>query len=146
VETPDSVKDELEIRNLIARLAHLADNDSDDLEAYLDCFTADGWREARFHVKDGSISVTIDRGWDELRQAATRRRARGLQGPGSQVLHAVNTTTVWIDGDTARTKSYWQTFKNIESKPVVGHVGIYHDTFQRTPQGWKMTSRLATDS
>lgn len=128
--------DEAEIRNAVARLAHLADRDGDDLEAYLALWMEDGtsvhphW-EAQGH--------------EGIRTAVARLRKDGIQGPGADALH-LNTTLVvrFEERDTATAESYWQYWKAASTAPELSLIGHYRDTFVRTAEGWRLQRRIVT--
>jgi ketosteroid isomerase-like protein len=125
-------EDERQVRNLIARLAHLADYG--DLDEYMTLYTDDAvweWTDVR---NEGAAAIRADR---------VARRASGGQGPGTHTRH-VN-TTLWVDvdgSDTATAHSYWLYVHDGDgSEPAVRSLGRYHDTFSRTPTGWKLAHR-----
>ena len=127
------VIDEAEIRNLIARMAHLAD--AGDLNEYLTLFTDDAsWERPGFPAVKGHT---------EILTAAQERRRSGMQGPGTNTRHINTTLRVMVDGsDEARAESYWLFMGQTNtSAPVVTGCGRYVDTFRRTDDGWKMSSR-----
>lgn len=130
--------DELEIRNVIARLAMLADDG--DLNEYASLFAEDGVWEPRT-MASGPVVPPI-RGRANILAAATQRRANGTQGPGTHMYHSILTTAVTLKGDTASAKSYFVYFKNANTSPQIALFAIYNDAFARTPQGWKLTHRL----
>ncbi|HEV8296815.1 MAG TPA: nuclear transport factor 2 family protein [Acidimicrobiales bacterium] len=126
--------DELEIRNLIARLAHLADGG--DLNEYVSLFTED----ASWEMPGGPR-----RGRADILAGATERRTTGTTGPGSATRHVLTTIGVTIDdADTATTDSYWMFYGDTTTAPAVRLMGLYHDTFRRTDEGWKLARREIT--
>ena len=133
--------DELEIRNLIARFAQLADNDSDDLREYLSLITEDGSWESRTSTPPIPASPPR-RGHAEIRAGVIERRKAGIQGPNTNTLHTVTTTVVKVHGDTAEAKSYFIYLQDTESAPRIAHSGAYNDEFRRTPSGWKFSRRV----
>jgi hypothetical protein len=127
------VADEADIRNVIARLAHLADDG--DLEAdYVRLFTDDAvWgRPGEEH-----------KGHEDILAGARERRRIGMQGPGTNT-HHVN-TTLWVSltgPDEAHAESYWFFVRDTTSAaPVLASIGRYVDDFRRTPHGWKLARR-----
>lgn len=135
--------DELAIRNVVARLAHLADAaSSDDLTEYASLFTTDA-------VWGMTISSSQPRqqarGIDEILAAAKQRRAGLSQGPGSHTRHLISTQVVVLEtADAAHSHSYWQVFAETNSnRPVLIGIGEYQDDFVRTPGGWKLRRREA---
>jgi 3-phenylpropionate/cinnamic acid dioxygenase small subunit len=76
---------------------------------------------------------------------AKERRAVGTTGPGSNTRHVISTLAVHLDGtDVASSDSYWLFYGNTTTTPAVSLMGHYHDTLQRTAQGWKLARREIT--
>ncbi len=124
--------DELEIRNLLAQLAQLADDG--DLEEYIRLFTEDAsW---------GGAGQGVRRGHAELLAGATERRASGTSGPGTNTRHVITTTAIQLNGDMATGKSYFHFYRNTHATPELSRMGVYEDEFRRTSQGWRMAKRL----
>ena len=134
MEDTDRIKAELEIRNLIARLAHQAD--SGDPDEYAQLFTEDAsW----YHPRFGEVN-----GRSALREGIRERFASGTQGPGSRLCHVV--TTQWVhvvDHDHALSQAYWLTLR-VGSRPELANAGRYDDQLRRTSDGWKMARRNIT--
>ncbi len=124
-------EDERQIRGLIARLAHLADYG--DLDEYMTLFTDDAtW----------DLGGTVVRGAEEIRADRVERREQGTQGPGTNTRHMNTTSWVEVDGsDVATAHSYFLFVRDASTAPTLGVTGRYHDTFRRTPDGWKMAHR-----
>jgi ketosteroid isomerase-like protein len=123
--------DEREIRNLLARLGHLADYG--DLDVYLTQFTEDAVWERPGDRRQGHADILA---------GAQERRASGIQGPGTHSRH-IN-TTMWVDvdgSDTAEAHSYFLFVQNTTTTPTLSVVGHYHDVLRRTPDGWKLAHR-----
>ncbi len=134
---------ESEIRNVVARLGHLADDG--DIDEYLSLLTDDAtWASSGRPPRQGH---------PDLRARILEDRAAGIQGPGAATRH-VN-TTLWVqvdDADHARAESYWLylteanggaagSYGDRGATPIVQMTGRYVDTFRRTPAGWKLSSR-----
>jgi len=135
------ISDELEIRNLVARLAHMADMGDLDRE-YLPLFTEDA--EWVFPGSgDPAATVATVKGHGEILSDRRQRRASGFQGPGTNTRHLNTTLAVRVDGsDTAEADSYWLFIGDSQTgEPHLRGVGCYHDTFRRTPSGWKLARR-----
>lgn len=130
--------DETEIRNIIARLAHLADDG--DLGDYIALFTEDGVWEMK---GSGPLApFPAKRGRADIRAGAEDRRRSGVQGPGTHTLHVITTTAVTLAGDRASARSYIMLLTNTHTKAELGFCGIYNDEFVRTPDGWRLASRV----
>jgi 3-phenylpropionate/cinnamic acid dioxygenase small subunit len=128
------VADELAIRNLISRLAHLADMaGADDLDEYVGLFTEDAsW----------SMPGVSHQGRASIREGARQRRADGRQGPGSNSRHIITTVAVAVDGsDTAAADSYLLFCVDTASSPTVQLICHYHDSFERGADGWRLAKR-----
>jgi len=119
------------IRNLIARLAHLADGN--DVDEYMAQFTDDAvW----IHPTLGTRT-----GWDDILAGARERRAAAGQGEGSHARHIITTQWVRLEGaDEAFSQTYWILLL-ASSPPEVLHTGRYDDTVRHTPDGWKLARR-----
>lgn len=130
----DRVVAESEIRNLVARLGHLADDG--DIDVYLSMWTEDGaWGRG-----DGSA---MQQGHEQLRARILADRAADVQGPGTNSRHLNTTLWVQIDSDdTAHAESYFLYLRDASSdKPTVAKTGRYRDQFRRTADGWKFYRR-----
>lgn len=138
--------DEAEVRNLVARLAHLADL-APNFDDYLACFTEDAiweYSEAtRAKVTDGRPGLRVV-GVAAIAADRGRLRAEKFQGPGTNTFHVNTTLAVRVLSETeAEAQSYWL-FVSGDGEPQVRKIGHYHDTFRRTPQGWKLAHRVVT--
>ena len=129
------VRDELDIRNVVARIAHYSDMGG--LDDYGSQFAEDAsWQMPGTAPK---------RGRSEIQEAGAARRAEGVTGPGSQTRHVVTTVAVTVDGDCAVADSYWQFYSDTATAPVLRLMGHYRDTFRREPDGWRLVERLVTN-
>jgi uncharacterized protein (TIGR02246 family) len=125
---------ELKIRNVIARLALLADQG--DLDEYVDQFTED----SLWGFPGGSRQ-----GRNDIRAGAEERRAGGVTGPGSNTRHVITTVSVHVDGDdTATADSYFLFYQNTTTAPTLFNMGHYHDTFTRQGDVWRLARRDIT--
>jgi len=133
-DRPDTVADELEIRNVLARIAHASD--AGDLADYGDLFTEDArWDMPGVPVKNSRAEIVA---------AGAVRRAEGVTGPGSRSRHVITTVAVSVEGDRAVAESYWQFFTDTATAPTLASMGAYRDTFRRTERGWRLAERLIT--
>ncbi len=135
----ERVEAELEIRNLVARLAQLAD--TGDVEQYLGLLTDDiAWEMPANPRLD--LPASARRGHDEIEAGIRERTAKGLQGNGSDTLHMVTTVSVRVDGDDhATSDSYFLFYGTTSTTPTVRSIGRYHDILRRTAGGWKLAQR-----
>src|SRR6266852_4449358 len=91
--------DEAAIRNLVARLAHLADLAPDLTAEYYSLWTEEGVYDVREPIgwKPGDPSqAKVVRGHAELKRDRDMLRSTGFQGPGTDVWHANTTLSVKV--------------------------------------------------
>jgi ketosteroid isomerase-like protein len=71
-------------------------------------------------------------------------RAGGEQLQGLWDFFVQNTHSGWIqlDGDTASGRAYMQEVVRLRDGRSEQNFAIYHDRYQRTPDGWKFTERV----
>jgi 3-phenylpropionate/cinnamic acid dioxygenase small subunit len=124
--------DELEVRNVLARIAQLADDGS--LDEYMSLYTDDA-------VWDAGGSFGVKRGHAEILAGARERRAAGTAGPGTHKRHVLTTTAVRVEGATAHARSYFLFYVDCDKAPRVQVAGAYQDELRRTPAGWKLARR-----
>ncbi len=133
---------ELEIRNVLARLAQLAD--SGDTDEYLRLLTDDITWAMPPNPAIG-LAGSERHGHDEIAAGQRERIEAGQQGPGSNTMHTISTVTVRFEADDAATAEsaflYWA---DTTSTPVVRSMGRYVDAFRRTDEGWKVARREIT--
>jgi len=131
--------DQLELANLVARIAHLAD--SGDLDSYATCFADDAeW----WPPEEPGVDVSTDPafGLEAILASARDRRDRGVQGPGTNTRHVVSTSAFTIDSpDRARGLSYWRYYTHSNETPQLRTQGEYHDEFVRVQGQWRLQKR-----
>jgi len=123
--------DEAAIRNLLARVAQLADEG--DLADYVACFSE--------HATWGGAGFPERKGHEALLAGARERRATGTAGPGSRTRHLLSTAVVEVDGDRARARSIFLFYRDTTSEPKLDRMGVWEDRLERTPAGWKLAAR-----
>jgi 3-phenylpropionate/cinnamic acid dioxygenase small subunit len=125
---------ELEIRNLIARIALLADQG--DLGEYADQFTEEAvW----------AFPHAPRHGRADIQAGGEARRADGLTGPGSASRHVITNISVSIDGpDGATADSYFMFVQNTSAVPTILNMGSYRDRFVRQGGTWRVARREIT--
>jgi uncharacterized protein (TIGR02246 family) len=125
---------ELEIRNLIARLAQLADHG--DLEEYAGLFTADGAWEYPGGPRRGRADILA---------GARERRSQRVTGPGSATRHVITTLAVRVhDAATATADSYFLFWRDTATSPALATMGHYHDVLRREEGAWRIARREIT--
>ena len=129
-----SLADELEIRNLVARLAHLGDScGPDDLDEYVGLFTEDACWEMAGNQRVGRA---------EILKGARERRLIGQQGPGTNTRHVITTQAVRLEGpETAVSECCFLFMEHTLATPTVQNMGSYHDLLRREGGVWKVASR-----
>jgi hypothetical protein len=126
--------DELEIRNLVARVALLTD-------------TGDPWEYGSLFATDAAWAMpgAPRSGRDDIVQGLLDRRQAGACGPGTNSRHVISNLTVTIDGeDDASADSYLLFYIDIDAKPSLRAMGRYHDRFRRTQGSWLLSRREIT--
>ncbi len=130
------------VRNIVARLAHLADDG--DVDAYVAEMTDDVVWSMPANPAAG-LPATSRRGREEIAAGARERIAAGLQGPGTSTRHIITTSVVDLESDDrARARSSFLFVENTTATPTIRTMGQYDDVMQRTPDGWKLASRTIT--
>jgi 3-phenylpropionate/cinnamic acid dioxygenase small subunit len=137
-----SAADELAVRNIVARLAHLADDG--DVDAYIAEMTDDVVWSMPANPAAG-LPATSRRGHDEIAAGARERIAAGLQGPGTSTRHIITTAVIDFESDDrARARSTFLFVESTTASPTIRTMGQYDDVMQRTPDGWKLAARTIT--
>ena len=140
------IKDELEIRNLVGKLATMADH-AEDLTEYFTLWTEDGTFDMRepFGRQEGDpASAWKVSGLEALRENRKQLRATGFQGPDTNVWHANTTLHITInDESNAEAQSYWVLYGSRDKVEVL-RIGHYHDRFRKEGGRWKMAYRTVT--
>ena len=130
---------ELEIRNVLARIAQ--NSDRGEVADYMALFAAD----AVWEMPDNPIlgvAASSRTGHAEILEGVIERRAAGLQGPGANSLHVLTTLAVTVESDTEATANLVFMFVgNTVTSPSVQSIGTYHDRMRKTPKGWKLAHR-----
>lgn len=130
------------IRNLLARIAYLADHGTP--EAYLECFSEDAvWQLSA----TGGLPVQPTRlaGKAALLQGVIERRAAGFQGPGTFTAHAISTTSIQLGDAHATAQSLFMYYTGIDGTPTLAAIGRYADTLVADQAGaWLLTHRIIT--
>jgi SnoaL-like domain len=141
-----ALKDEIEIRNLVGKLATMADL-AEDLTAYFTLWTQDATFDMREPVgarADDPPSAWKVAGLDNLKENRKQLRATGFQGPGSNVWHANTTLHITLnDAINAEAQSYWVLYGSKEQVEVL-RIGHYHDRFRKEDGKWKLAYRTVT--
>jgi ketosteroid isomerase-like protein len=136
---PNYAQDRAEIEDLMSR--YLYAFDWQDAEAYAATFTEDGVLE---------FAGGTERGHEELktvmRDMAVREKAKAdasFPPRRHRVRHYVTNLVLEVDGDTARSTSYWWEFNNDAraGRPYLGTYGHYEDVLVRVGGRWLFARR-----
>ena len=135
----DAVAAELEIRNVLAALALLADMGT--VEEYVQLYTADAVWEMPANPNNG-LPASRRVGRDEIAAGVHERRAAGAQGPGSRTRHVITNLHVMVDNaEQASAQAYFLYYSDVTAAPTLASIGHYSDTFRRTAEGWRLARR-----
>jgi hypothetical protein len=136
---PTYAQDRAEIEDLMSR--YLYAFDWQDAEAYAATFAKDGVLE---------FAGGTERGHEELktvmRDMAVREKAKAeasFPPRRHRVRHYVTNLVLEVDGDTARSTSYWWEFNNDAraGRPYLGTYGHYEDELVRVDGRWLFARR-----
>jgi 3-phenylpropionate/cinnamic acid dioxygenase small subunit len=131
-----------QIRTLLSRVAHLADEGTP--EQYRTVFTPDAVWVMPANPATG-VAANTRKGADDIIAGLAERQGRGIQGPGSASRHIVSTIAIdFEDDDTANTVSYWQFFNDTTTAPRVVSMGRYDTTLRRYEGEWRVSYRSIT--
>lgn len=101
-----------------------------DYDRFAALFTEDGaWRMP--HIDEEFTSR------NEIRAGVERLRALW-----EYFVQTVHQGTIQLDGNTATGRSYVSEFGRFRNGNSQLNYSIYHDHYQRTPEGWKFADRL----
>ncbi|HWK41914.1 MAG TPA: nuclear transport factor 2 family protein [Croceibacterium sp.] len=136
---PNYGNDRAEIEDLMAR--YLFAFDWQDPEAYAGTFTEDGVLDFAGGVKVGREALKA-----EMVAFGERERAKAAASfppRRHRVRHFVDNLVLEIDGDTARSTSYWYEFNNDAraGRPYLGTYGHYEDELKRVDGRWLFSKR-----
>jgi len=133
---------ELEIRNILARLAQLAD--SGDTDEYVSLLTDDVVWAMPANPAIG-LAGSERRGRDEIATGQRERMAAGQQGPASNTTHTISTVSIrFEDDDVAISRSSFVYWADTATAPVVRSMGRYADMFRRSDGRWMLARREIT--
>ena len=134
----DPIRDELDIRRLVAQLAYEAD--AGELDDYLALFMDDAVWEMPGDEASG-ISAAYCAGHAEISANVQHRRAIGVQGPGAGTMHHITTQRIDVSNDDGEGHIYYQFVGIVDGKPTIRTIGEYRDRYRRTAHGWKLAHR-----
>jgi ketosteroid isomerase-like protein len=101
-----------------------------DYDRLASLFTPDG----AVRIPAGEVEIV---GREQIRAGAER-----LQGLWEFFVQNTHPGTVQLDGDTASGRAYMSEFGRLRDGSSHLNYAVYHDRYQRTPDGWKFTERV----
>jgi ketosteroid isomerase-like protein len=144
-DTLQRVVDELDIRNLLARIHNTIDamrRGEATAEDYNANWTEDGIWESptmgTYHGHEGHQKRRDEAG-ALARQGGAQIPDAGSQSSGTY--HITVSTEVRLDGDVAICDSKFLYGTSQGTGGQIHQVGRYHDEVRRTPEGWKLSHR-----
>jgi ketosteroid isomerase-like protein len=101
-----------------------------DYDRFASLFTHD----AVMRIPDVNVELA---GRAEIRAGIER-----LQGAWEYFVQTTHPGAIRLEGDTASGRAYIQELGHLRDGRSVLNYAIYHDRYQRTPDGWKFTERV----
>lgn len=123
-----SFADRFEIESLRGEFADAAMRHDFDRLAAL--FTPD----ATWQIPEAGIALA---GREEIRTGIER-----LQTHWEYFVQTVHPGTVQLDGDAASGRSYVAELGRLRDGTSHQNIGVYHDRYRHTPDGWRFTERV----
>lgn len=132
-----SVADELEIRNIVARVAWLTDSWKSP-EEYVAEYTPD----ASWHLGPD----TVYEGHEGLKNRIREMLDQRICGPGLKTRHCVTSMEVVpgaaYDGNGHFARSFWIMYSTNDAGQVSPAYGEYHDSFRFHDGRWRVSRRV----
>ncbi|WP_236795405.1 nuclear transport factor 2 family protein [Amycolatopsis sp. GM8] len=97
-------------------------------------------RFAALFSPDGVWAIP-DAGVKLISQAEIRAGIERLQANWEYFMQTVHPGTIRLDGGTASGRAYITEFGRLRDGSSHLNYSIYHDRYQRTPDGWRFTER-----
>lgn len=113
-----------------------------DKEAYADTFTPDGKVYMGERVETGREEIyTVITDYRGIILGSPTGGKDGMRSPASR--HAITNVVVDIQGDTAKSWAYWNTYQNdnLSRSAELGNYGSYADELVKVDGRWYFTSR-----
>jgi uncharacterized protein (TIGR02246 family) len=103
----------------------------DDYDRFASLFTPDGvWRIPAVNAEFA--------GREQIRAGIEQLKT----GLWDYLLQTTHPGTIQLDGDTASGRAYVLSFGQMRDGSSHLNYSVYHDHYQRTPDGWKFTERV----
>lgn len=101
-----------------------------DYDRFASLFTHD----AVYRIPEGNVEHT---GRDEIRAGSEQ-----LAGEWEYFVQTTHPGAIQLDGDTASGRAYVQELGLLRDGRSMVNYALFHDRYQRTPDGWKFTERV----
>jgi ketosteroid isomerase-like protein len=98
-------------------------------------------RLASLFTQDGAVRMPHMNA-EIVSREAIRAGAERLQGLWDYFVQTTHPGTIQLAGDTAVGRAYISEFGRFRDGSSHVNYGVYHDCYQRTPDGWKFTERV----
>ncbi|OLF05732.1 DUF4440 domain-containing protein [Actinophytocola xinjiangensis] len=91
---------------------------------------------------DDGVMVIPDAGIEHRGRAAILDGATRLRAGWEFMVQTTHPGVVELHGDTATGRAYIQELGRLRDGRSIVNYALFHDRYQRTPQGWKFTERV----
>jgi ketosteroid isomerase-like protein len=98
-------------------------------------------RLASLFTHDGAVRIPHINA-EAVSRAEIRAGAERLQGLWDYFVQTTHPGTIQLAGDTASGRAYIAELGRLRDGTSQVNYAIYHDRYQRTPDGWKFTERV----
>lgn len=98
-------------------------------------------RLASLFTEDGVVRIP-DVGAEAVSREGIRAGVERLQGLWEFFVQTTHPGVIVLDGDTAAGRAYIAELGRFRDGSSHQNYAIYHDRYQRTPDGWKFTERV----
>ena len=98
-------------------------------------------RVASLFTQDGAVRIP-DIGAEAVSREEIRAGMERLQGLRDYFVQTTHPGTIQLDGDTASGRAYIAELGRFRDGRSELNYAVYHDRYQRTPDGWKFTERV----
>ena len=98
-------------------------------------------RLASLFTEDGVVRIP-DINTEAVSREEIRAGVERLQGLWDYFVQTTHPGTIQLEGDTAVGRAYISEFGHLRDGSSQLNYAVYHDRYQRTPDGWKFAERV----
>jgi ketosteroid isomerase-like protein len=98
-------------------------------------------RLASLFTEDGVVRIP-DINAEAVSREEIRAGVERLQGLWDYFVQTTHPGTIQLEGDTAVGRAYISEFGHLRDGSSQLNYSVYHDRYQRTPEGWKFAERV----